>query len=175
MSDQYVGEIRMFSGNFPPKGWAFCNGQLLSISQNTALFSLLGTNFGGDGRSTFALPDFQGRTPLSQGQGQGLTPRVMGEVGGQAAVTLLVSEIPIHSHLPSCDSAGGGQAGPGGNVWGKIPGKTAPQMYSSNPPNVAMAANAVGNTGDGQPHNNRQPYLCVNFIISLGGIFPLRP
>lgn len=174
MSDQYVAEIRMFSGNFPPKGWAFCNGQLMSIAQNTALFSLLGTTYGGNGTSTFALPDLQGRAPIGQGAGQGLSQRALGETGGQETVTLLSSEMPAHSHVPNCNSTGAGQAGPGANVWGKIPGKTAPQAYSSAAPNVAMASNAVASTGGSSPHNNRQPFLCVTFIIALGGIFPVR-
>lgn len=175
MSQPFVAEIKMFAGNFAPKGYAFCNGQILPISQNTALFSLLGTTYGGDGKTTFALPNLQGSVPLDQGTGPGLTQRVLGEVGGSTAVTLLNSEMPAHSHLPNCNSTGGGQAGPGGNVWGKIPGKTAPQVYSSNAPDVAMASNAVGITGSGLPHNNRQPYLAVSFIIALQGIFPARP
>jgi microcystin-dependent protein len=174
MSDAYVAEIRIFAGNFPPKGWAFCDGQLLAISQNTALFSLLGTSFGGDGRTTFALPDLRGRVPIGQGQGPGLTSRNIGETGGQAAVALTSAAMPAHNHLPNCNATGGGQPGPAGNVWGKIPGKTAPQMYSTNAPNVAMATNAVAPVGGGQPHNNKQPYLGTCFIIALQGIFPPR-
>src|SRR5437016_7916048 len=124
--DPFLGEIRMFAGNFAPKGWALCNGQILAISQNTALFSLLGTTYGGNGQTTFALPNLQGSVPIDQGAGQGLSQRLLGETAGSASVTLLNSEMAAHSHVPNCNSTGGGQAGPGGNVWGKIPGKTAP-------------------------------------------------
>jgi microcystin-dependent protein len=174
MAQPFVAEIKLFSGNFAPTGWAFCNGQLLPISQNTALFSILGTSFGGDGKSTFALPNLNGRAPIGAGQGPGLSDRAVGETGGQSEVTLTRSEIPAHTHVPQCNSTAGGQGGPGGNVWGKIPGKTAPQVYSANAPDTALAAAAVGNTGGDQPHNNMQPYLGLTFIIALQGIFPPR-
>src|SRR5262245_33389082 len=117
MADPYIGEIRIFGGNFAPKGWALCNGQLLAISQNTALFSILGTNFGGDGRTTFALPDLGGRAPISQGQGPGLTQRFIGENGGVSAVTLTVTEVPAHDHKAGCQSNPGNQVSPTGHVW----------------------------------------------------------
>lgn len=174
MSDQYVAEIRIFAGNFAPQGWALCNGQLMPISQNTALFSLLGTTYGGDGRSTFALPNLQNNAPLCAGSGPGLTPRDLGEIGGQTNVTLSAAEMPAHTHLANCNATGAGQAGPGANVWGKIPGKTAPQVYSDGVANAAMSSNMVSAVGGGQPHNNRQPYLGLTFIIALVGIFPPR-
>lgn len=170
--DPFLAEIRMFAGTFPPKGWAFCNGQLLSISQNTALFSLLGTTYGGNGISNFALPNLQGCAPMHWGQGPGLSPRVLGESGGEATVTLLATEMPAHSHAVNCDSGPGSQTSPANNVWaGSARGR--PPFYADSP-NTTLGANAVGLAGGGQPHNNRSPYLAVNFIIALQGIFPAR-
>jgi microcystin-dependent protein len=156
MTDQFVGEIRLFAGNFAPNGWAFCNGQIMAISQNTALFSLLGTNYGGDGRSTFALPNLEDMTPIAAGQGPGLSPRIVGESGGQAAVTLAPSEAPVHTH------PGSSNRGTTDQPTGAIP--AAHGRY------VAGAVAAW----PGQPHNNRPPYLGVSFIIALVGIFPPR-
>ena len=174
MSDPFIAEIRMFGGNFAPRGWAFCNGQLLSIAQNTALFSLLGTTYGGNGQTTFGLPDLQGRSPMHQGQGPGLTPRVLGETSGQENVTLLASQMPAHTHQPQADASGGGQTSPANATWG-AGGRGRPPAYAANPaPAAALSPQALAPTGGSQPHNNRSPYLGVSFIIALQGIFPSR-
>ncbi len=174
MSNPFVAEIRIFAFNFAPVGWAFCNGQLLPISQNTALFSLLGTTYGGDGKSTFALPNLQDRTPMHPGQGPGLSNHFLGESGGSAAVTLLDSQMPSHSHSVLANSSGSGQASPANNVWGTLPGRTPPPMYQSSAPNVQMSPQALSVAGVNSPHNNRQPYLGLNFCIALQGVFPPR-
>ena len=172
MSQPFVAEIRMFAGNFAPKGWALCNGQILPISQNTALFSLLGTFYGGDGKSNFALPNLQGNVPVHMGQGPGLSDYVLGETAGSQTVTLLSSEMPAHNHPVSCSSQQADQPSPGGFVWAVEPtGLVNP--YTSGAPNVPMA-NLAGNAGGNQPHNNLMPYLVVTFIIALQGIFPAR-
>jgi len=177
MSDQFVAEIRIVGFNFPPKGWAFCNGQLMPISQNTAVFSLLGTFYGGDGRSTFALPNLQGLAPINQGTGPGLTTRDIGETGGEAQVTLLQSEIPSHTHTVSASNAGGDVNNPAPNaVWAKAHlGKTPFNMYNPGAgtgPN--MSPSAFATAGGSLPHNNMPPYLTLNFVIALQGIFPAR-
>jgi microcystin-dependent protein len=175
MSDQFVAEIRIFPFNFAPKGWAFCNGQLLPISQNTALFSLLGTTYGGDGKSNFALPNMQSNTPMQQGQGPGLSLRDLGEVGGEQAVTLLQTEMPAHSHT-AIAATGGGQGSPVSNAWASGL-KTGPSLYSppgANNKNVAMNPLALNIAGGNLPHNNMMPYLTLNFCIALQGIFPPR-
>jgi len=164
MAQPYVGEIRMFAGNFAPAGWMFCEGQLLPISENETLFNLIGTTYGGDGQSTFALPDLRGRIPLHFGNGFTLA-----ETGGVETVTLTVSQIPSHSHPVLASTAPGGQTTPGGNVPAASFNVTP---YINDVPTGAMSANAVGAVGGSQPHNNFQPYLCVDFIISLFGIFP---
>ena len=174
MTDQFVGEIRMFAGNFAPNGWAFCNGQIMAISQNTALFSLLGTMYGGDGISNFALPNLQGSAAMNSGSGPGLTPRSQGEVGGAPNVTLIASEIPSHNHQ-AMGIFGGGLTSPDNATWGTLAGRTPPPTYTTAPPNVQMSPQALSPSGGGQPHNNMQPYLVVNFIIALQGIFPARP
>jgi len=175
MADPFVGEIRIFSLNFEPQGWAFCNGQLLSISQNTALFSLLGTQYGGDGRTTFALPNLQGSAPLHQGQGPGLSSRAIGEAGGEAAVTLTGSQLPAHTHVARCSSVPGLQPGPVNNVWSPLPGRPTPApVYSNAGPNVPMNPGALAPAGGNQPHNNLSPYLGLNFCICLQGIYPAR-
>ena len=174
MSDQYVAEIRMFAGNFAPSGWALCNGQLLPISQNTALFSLLGTNYGGNGTSTFGLPNLQGSAPLGYGQGPGLSSRALGQTGGEQTVKLLATQIPSHTHTAQAATAGGLDA-PTANVWGESQlGKTPLNIYSPGPGNVSMNAGAIAGTGGSQAHNNLPPYLCVTFIIALTGTFPTR-
>lgn len=173
MADPFVAEIRMFAGNFAPRGWAFCDGQLLQISQNTALFSLLGTTYGGDGHTTFALPDLQGRTPMHWGQGPGLSPRDIGETGGSPTVTLLTSEIPAHIHQASA-AAGTGPTSPENAAWGTQSGRTPPPAYSSAAPDVTMSPQALSPAGSSFPHNNMQPYLAVTFIIALQGVFPPR-
>ena len=174
MSDPFVAEIRMFGGNFAPRGWAFCNGQILSIAQNTALFSLLGTTYGGNGQTTFALPNLQDRSPMHQGQGPGLTDRVLGETSGSQTVTLLASEMPAHAHQPQADASASGQASPAGATWG-AGGRGRPPAYAANPaPAAALSPQALATIGGSQPHNNRSPYLGVSFIIALQGIFPSR-
>jgi microcystin-dependent protein len=164
MSSPYVGEIRMFAGNFAPVGWMFCQGQILPISENETLFTLIGTTYGGDGQNTFALPNLASRLPIHQGPGF-----TIGQSGGVEAVTLTVSQIPAHSHVPSCSTAQGTQPGPGNNVWAS----TSPATNYSDPPaSVAMSPAAMQSTGGSQPHDNMVPFLVVNFIISLFGIFP---
>ena len=175
MTDQFVGEIRIFAGNFAPTGWAFCNGQLLPIAQNTALFSLLGTMYGGDGQTTFALPNLQGAAPLMAGQGAGLSNRVQGETGGQAAVTLLTTELPSHTHTVSATSSPGSDPDPSGNVWGVAAVARGTVMYAADPGSGAqMSAQAFATAGPSLPHNNMPPYLALSFIIALQGIYPPR-
>ncbi|MCW2495942.1 tail fiber protein [Jatrophihabitans sp.] len=169
MTDQFIGEIRMFAGNFAPNGWALCNGQLLAISQNTALFSLLGTYYGGDGRSTFALPNLQGTTPIDMGSGAGLTPRSLGESGGLDAVTIAASTLPAHTHQAAGVAAAGTTPTPAGGAWAE----PRAQVYGSGSA-VSLATDALATAGSSQPHNNLAPYLVVNFIIALQGIFPAR-
>lgn len=173
MSDPYVGEIRAFGFNFVPQGWAPCNGQLLPISQNTALFALLGTTYGGDGKVTFALPNLQARAPLHFGQGPGLTERVQGESGGATAVTLLPAEMAAHTHTANADGSSAGVANPENTVWGGG-GRGRPPAYSTDAPNVAMSAQALAPAGGSQSHNNLPPYQVVIFCIALQGIFPPR-
>ncbi len=175
MATPFIAEIRMFAGNFAPRSNAFCNGQILSIAQNTALFSLLGTTYGGNGTQTFALPNLQGRMPIGIGSGPGLTPRVLGESGGVENVTLLSTEIPSHTHIPQASSVAGTQASPAGGVWAASSGGRTPlPLYAAPPSNVAMSASAIGAAGNSQAHPNRQPYLAITYIIALQGIFPSR-
>lgn len=173
MSNQFVAEIRIFTGNFAPKGWAQCNGQLMPISQNTALFSLLGTFYGGDGKSNFALPNLQGSAPMQAGQGPGLSLRDLGETGGEQTVTLLQTEMPAHSHTAQA-AGGGGQPGPGNNAWASGL-KTGPSLYSATGANnVQMNPFGTSISGGNQPHNNMPPFLGLTFIIALQGVFPAR-
>ena len=169
MADPFVAEIRIFPFNFAPRGWAFCNGQILPISQNTALFSLLGTTYGGNGQSTFALPNLQGNAPLHPGQGAGLSLRDLGESGGSQTVTLLQSEIPAHSHQMRGIGAFANQPTPTGNSWGR----SSANPYT-NSQNGQMSQFALSPTGGDFPHNNLQPYLTLNFCIALQGVFPPR-
>jgi microcystin-dependent protein len=171
MSDQFVAEIRIFACNFAPKSWAFCDGQLLSISQNTALFSLLGTTYGGDGTHNFALPNLQGRVPMHPGQGPGLSFRDLGESAGEDTVTLLATELPTHAHSANCNAGMGDQYGPPGNYWATDAGGN--NEYDTNA-TTTMAAGAVQNAGGGQPHDNLQPYLTLNFCIAMQGVYPPR-
>ena len=174
MSNPFVAEIRIFAGNFAPTGWALCNGQLLPISQNTALFSLLGTTYGGDGKSNFALPNMQGSAPMQAGQGPGLSLRDLGESGGQQTVTLLVTEMPAHSHSVEA-GASGGQPGPGNNVWASgLKGHPGSYAASNPPTNVPMNPLGTSVSGGNLPHNNMPPYLALTFIIALQGVFPPR-
>jgi len=180
MSDQFVAEIRIFPFNFAPTGWATCDGQLMPISQNTALFSLLGTNYGGDGKSTFALPNLQGSAAMHPGQGQGLSLRDLGEVGGSDNVTLLTSEIPFHTHSAQVSTATATVGTPTGNVPARIAYNTGTQSgsgvaYSANAPTVQMAPQALAASGSSLPHNNLQPYLVLTFCIAMQGIYPARP
>jgi microcystin-dependent protein len=155
----------MFAGNFPPAGWALCNGALQAISENDTLFNLIGTTYGGDGQSTFALPDLQGRFPMHQGNGH-----ILGEKGGTETVTLSTNQIPAHSHQPTCNTNNGGSLTPGNNVWAA---QGALQQFSAaGTENVFMNSAIIAPTGGSQPHENMMPYLGINFIISLFGIFP---
>ena len=176
MSDPFVAEIRIFPFNFPPKGWAFCDGQLMPLSQNTALFSLLGTTYGGDGKSTFALPDLQGSAPMHPGQGPGLSLHDLGEIGGSETVTLLLSEIPLHTHtVGRALDATGDSLTPVNSIWAQAGSlRAAVNSYAPGPPTGAMKSDVIQVTGGSQPHNNMQPYLTLNFCIALQGVFPPR-
>jgi len=174
MSNPFVAEIRIFGFNFPPKGWAFCNGQILPISQNTALFSLLGTTYGGDGKSNFGLPDLQGSSPMQSGQGPGLSLRDLGEVGGEQTVTLLPTEIPAHTHT-ALGGASGGDASPSGKTWGgAIKGHAVPLYAPPGTNMVQMSPLALSVAGGNLPHNNMPPYLALVYCIALQGIYPAR-
>ena len=170
MTEPFLGEIRLFPYNFAPRGWAFCQGQLLSIAQNTALFSLLGTTYGGNGQTTFALPDLRGRVPLSSGQGPGLSFYTLGEQGGVENVTLIQQQMPAHNHPLQVNNSGSATGRPSGGY----PGQTSTNTYAPSPDGTTFAAQAVSNSGGGQPHENRQPYLALNYCIALEGIFPSR-
>lgn len=172
MADPFLGEIRMFAGNFAPVGWATCDGQLLGIQQNAALFSLLGTYFGGNGTTNFALPDLRGRVPIHAGAGPGLSPYVLGQTAGTETVQLLLTQMPMHNHIQACSSSPQSiQADPTNAVCGT---DTQTAIYSTTA-NAQMSPQSIGLTGGNQPHDNLQPYLCVTFIIALQGIFPSRP
>jgi len=164
VAQPYVGEIRMFAGNFAPAGWMFCEGQLLPISENETLFQLIGTTYGGDGMSTFALPDMRGRLPIHQGN-----DFILAETGGAEEITLTVSQIPAHSHSLLASGELAQQSNPANRLLAR---STNSDPYASDPPTIALSAQAIGSIGGNQPHTNFQPYLCVNFIISLFGIFP---
>lgn len=167
MAQPYVGEIRMFAGNFAPAGWMFCEGQLLPISENETLFQLIGTTYGGDGQSTFALPDLRGRVPIHQGNGF-----ILAETGGAEEITLTVQQIPAHSHPMLAAGVPAGSNTPGNSVTVAVGTLATITPYGSDAPQGNLNAQAVGSVGGSQPHTNFQPYLCVNFIISLFGIFP---
>lgn len=166
----FIGEVAWVPYNFAPRGWAFCDGQLLPISQNTALFSLVGTTYGGDGRTTFALPDVRSRTIMHEGQGPGLTPRRLGEEFGAENVTLTEAQMPAHSHDQRASSGGAMTSDPVGNALAST-GRT--RIYSD-APNVDMNSGNIASTGSGQPHNNMQPYTVLNCIIALQGLYPSR-
>jgi microcystin-dependent protein len=174
MADPFVAEIRIFPFNFAPKGWAWCDGQLMPLSQNTALFSLLGTTYGGNGKSNFALPDLQGRAPMHPGQGPGLSLHDLGETGGTETVTLLESEIPSHSHGLRCQSAPGDTATPAGNTVARAVG-AQPFRQVPGASLTWMAPEALALAGGDVPHNNMMPYLTFYFCIALQGVFPPRP
>jgi microcystin-dependent protein len=164
MAQPYVGEIRMFAGNFAPAGWMFCEGQLLPISENDVLFQLIGTTYGGDGQETFALPDLRGRLPMHQGNGF-----ILAETGGAEEITLTTQQLPVHTHPLLGATGNGAQANPANNF---LASSTIVQLYGTDTPDTAMAASSISPVGGSQPHTNFQPYLCVDFIISLFGIFP---
>lgn len=176
MSDQFVAEIRIFPFNFAPTGWAFCAGQLMPISQNTALFALLGTTYGGDGKSTFALPDMQGNSPMQPGQGQGLSLRDLGELSGVQSVTLIQSEMPVHNHVMQANALVGNIAAPAADraLARSGQGFAYSTTFAANQV-VPMNAQALSVAGASLPHNNMMPYLTLNFCIALQGIFPQRP
>ena len=173
MADPFVAEIRIFPFNFAPKGWAWCDGQLLPLSQNTALFSLLGTTYGGDGKSNFALPDMRGNAPMHPGQGPGLSLHDLGEMGGSETVTLLESEIPAHSHPLNALGAPGNRTAPLGNTFARASAGSA-YVPPAGAPLVPMSGQALAPAGGDQPHNNMQPYLTFYFNIALQGVFPPR-
>jgi microcystin-dependent protein len=173
MADPFVAEIRIFPFNFAPKGWAWCDGQLMPLSQNTALFSLLGTTYGGDGKSTFALPDLQGRAPMHPGQGPGLSLHDLGETGGSETVTLLESEIPSHSHSLVAQVPPADTNLPTGAVFARTIG-ASPYLAPAGAPLVNMSDQVLAPAGGDQPHNNLQPYLTFYFCIALQGVFPPR-
>jgi microcystin-dependent protein len=172
MSEPFVAEIRMFAGNFAPQGWAFCDGQLLAISQNDALFSLVGTIYGGDGRTTFGLPDCRGRIPVHAGTGPGLSPRVLGARAGTEQETLTVNQMPSHSHQMQASPDLASSPNPGTNV---VSRSTAVDAYINDTPTVDLASTSILSVGGSQAHSNIQPFICINFIIALFGIYPSRP
>jgi microcystin-dependent protein len=175
MSDQFVAEIRIFPFNFPPTGWAFCQGQLMPISQNTALFSLLGTTYGGDGKSTFALPDMQGNAAMQPGQGQGLSQRFLGEMSGSETITLLESEMPFHTHQCLAANQDLADLGAPANNRALCRSGKGSGWKASPTNNATLAPQAIAPAGGSLPHNNMQPYLTLNYCIALQGIFPQRP
>ncbi len=179
MSEPFLGEVRMFGGNFAPSGWALCNGQLMSIAQNSALFAILGTTYGGDGIQTFALPNFQGVVPMSWGQARSGSQYSIGQTGGSESVTLIMTQMPMHNHTVGVSNQGGTTVDPTNGFVAEIntgsprqPTTTTPAFNSS--ATGTMAPNAVSIAGGSQPHENMQPFLAVSFIIALQGIFPSR-
>jgi microcystin-dependent protein len=178
--DPFIGEVILFGGNFAPQGWAFCHGQLLSISQNTALFSLLGTTYGGDGQTTFALPDLRGRAPIGAGQGPGLNNRMLGSSGGEETHTLQVNELPPHDHAIQLELFASSSPAHRRSPDGAALAATNGEAVYSEPSNLSPMSDdaldgTVANTGQGQAHNNMSPYLALNYIIALQGIYPSRP
>ena len=171
MSNPFIGEIRMFGGNFAPVNWAFCNGQLVPISQNDALFALIGTTYGGDGQNTFQLPDLRSRVPIHQGQGPGLSNNVIGQTGGVEQVTVTTPQLATHTHVAAADGGTGTANSPAGNVWASSTGAI---QFTTAGSNTTMSASSVGAAGGNQPHDNMIPFLTVSFIIALYGVFPSR-
>lgn len=172
MSEPFVGEIRMFAGNFAPRGWAFCDGQLLAVSQNDALFSLYGTIYGGDGRTTFGLPDMRGRIPIHAGQGPGLSPRNLGSKAGTEQETVTINELPTHSHTFSGVNVQATETSPGANE--TLAQSVGYDAYVPNQNATPMSNNTVSAVGGSRSHTNEMPFLCVNFIVALFGIYPSR-
>jgi microcystin-dependent protein len=175
MATPFLAEIRMFAGNYAPAGWALCNGQILPIQQNTALFSLMGTFYGGNGTTNFALPNLQGNAPMHRGQGIGLSQRVIGEIGGSETVTLLQTEMPFHTHTAQVSTGTDHLASPVGNAWGSGQ-RGMSNVYAPSSPgnNVQMNPFSTSISGGNLPHNNMPPYLVVTFIIAMVGVFPAR-
>ncbi|MFK7972210.1 MAG: phage tail protein [Bacteroidia bacterium] len=171
MSEPFVGEIRMFAGNFAPRGWAFCDGQLMAVSQNDALFSLLGTIYGGDGRTTFGLPDLRGRVPIHTGQGAGLSNRRLGAKSGQENVTLVTNQLPSHNHGFKASTGSGTDSNPSGKYLAASPNV---RLFRPGAPAVAMDASTSTATGGSRSHTNLMPTLCIHFIVALVGIYPSR-
>lgn len=171
MSEAFVGEIRMFAGNFAPRGWAYCDGQLLAVSQNDALFSLLGTIYGGDGRTTFGLPDLRGRIPIHAGSGPGLSERRLGSKSGSEKETITVNQLPSHNHSLQGSSDLAQDTNPAGNLAGRT---TALDIYTEIGPFAAMNSSTVTSLGGSQSHTNLMPALCIHFIVALSGIYPER-
>lgn len=169
MGEPYVGEIRMFAGNFAPVGWMFCEGQSLSIAENDVLFTLIGTTYGGDGEETFNLPNLASRVPIHMGAGPDGTTYQIGEMGGTEQETLTVQQIPTHSHPFTCSTSIATESSPSGNVLAQ---STVANMYIQDSPDGSLAASSVQPVGGSQPHENTQPFLCISFIISLYGVFP---
>ncbi len=178
MSENFIGEIRMFGGNYAPRDWALCNGQLLSIAQYSALFALIGTTYGGNGTTNFALPNLQSRLAVGEGAGPGLTPRQIGQTGGSDTVTLSQAQMPAHNHMVVATTATGNLTGPSATAVLAAPGGTGSSLYvvpGATPiTSVSLSPSSVGTTGGNQPHDNHMPSLCVSFIIALSGIFPSR-
>jgi microcystin-dependent protein len=175
VSEPYIGEIRMFGGNFAPLGWAFCDGQLMAIAENDALYALIGTTYGGDGQSTFGLPDLRGRAPMHVGQGLGLTNRILGEKAGVETVTLLTTQLPTHTHplvgsTDLADLAGPQTVNPANNAM--LAQTSTFDHYVDSSATTQLNAQSITSQGGSQPHENMQPFLCVNFILSLSGLFP---
>lgn len=175
MSQPFLGSILMFGGNFAPRGFAFCNGQILSIAQNTALFSILGTTYGGNGQTTFALPNLQSRVPMHAGNGPGLSPRDLGEQAGIENVTLITTEMPAHTHSATGLAAVGDQTSPASATWAIVGAQRNPTpLYAPAPSNTTMNPSVIQPAGGGQPHENMSPFLAISFIIATSGIFPPR-
>jgi len=171
--DPYVGEIRLFAGNYAPRGWALCDGSIMHVQQNPALFAVIGNQYGGDGQTTFALPNLQGKAPMGQGAGPGLTPRAIATAVGEKTQTLTLDQIPSHTHVPNASNAtSGGVDDPANAVWGARTNVPASNRAYSATANTDMNPLALSAIGGGQPHNNMQPYLVLNFIIALEGVFP---
>jgi microcystin-dependent protein len=171
MSEPFIGQIMLFAGNFAPRGWAFCNGQLLSIAQNTALFAILGTAYGGNGQTTFALPDLRGRVPVGPGEGTGLSNRTLGEQGGAEAVTLTTAQMPVHNHAANAAAGTGTSTTPANNV---LAGSSQRDAIYASSPGTTMHPATISAVGESQAHPNMQPYTAINYIIALEGIFPSR-
>jgi microcystin-dependent protein len=171
MSEPYIGEIRLFAGTYAPKDWAFCNGQLIPIQQNTALFAVIGTTYGGDGKTNFALPNLMGRAAMGAGQAPGLTPRMVGQTGGSETVTLTATQMPAHNHVPQCTGSASVDVGTEA-IWAGA-GRGGASMYATTP-DTQMNAATLTTVGGNVPHNNMQPYQTVSYIICMNGLFPPR-